>query len=311
VRARTVPVPAGPVPDLRHRRVRQLGGYRVLDQRGCRTFSALSSRVRGAATLSCSPPSTTKQRRIRAPQRRCGRHRADGPDRRWWSARSPVLPGRPHVDTNHAPGDRDRDSCADRPARDTQDTARGQKQPDRGTRHQSPRLAGTAPLLAFTALYVLVYAGSHQVRVLRSHERPAPLRRRLSGAVIGIQPLVELILMPLAVFVGRRIGMLRSCARRSLRSRRQHMFRHDRYGRRAVRRSDPHGRRVGIFAALGSCRPELLPTAVPPHPHLHQLHRPKLALGEPPENRSGHRRLPHVFLIPAGLALLAVIGRPS
>jgi SET family sugar efflux transporter-like MFS transporter len=31
----------------------------------------------------------------------------------------------------------------------------------------------------------------------------------LSGAVIGIQPLVELILMPLAVIVARRTGMIR------------------------------------------------------------------------------------------------------
>jgi SET family sugar efflux transporter-like MFS transporter len=30
----------------------------------------------------------------------------------------------------------------------------------------------------------------------------------LSGAVIGIQPLVEILLMPLAVFVARRIGMM-------------------------------------------------------------------------------------------------------
>jgi SET family sugar efflux transporter-like MFS transporter len=64
------------------------------------------------------------------------------------------------------------------------------------------------PLLAFTTLYICVYAGeSVKYAYLpiymnsQLHFTPA-----LSGAVIGIQPLVELALMPLAVIVARRTG---------------------------------------------------------------------------------------------------------
>jgi SET family sugar efflux transporter-like MFS transporter len=67
------------------------------------------------------------------------------------------------------------------------------------------------PLLAFTALYICVYAGeSVKYAYLpiymnsQLHFTPA-----LSGAVIGIQPLVELALMPVAVIVARRTGPLR------------------------------------------------------------------------------------------------------
>ncbi|MET7423050.1 MFS transporter [Dactylosporangium sp. NPDC005555] len=77
-----------------------------------------------------------------------------------------------------------------------------------------PPLAAMVPLLAFTGLYVLVYAGEpikyaylpiYMNDVL--HLDPA-----LSGAVIGIQPLVELVLMPVAVIAARRIGTMRLMA---------------------------------------------------------------------------------------------------
>ncbi len=66
------------------------------------------------------------------------------------------------------------------------------------------------PLLAFTGLYVLVYAGesikyAYLPIYMNEQLRLAPA---VSGAVIGIQPLVELILMPFSVIVGRRIGYL-------------------------------------------------------------------------------------------------------
>ncbi|MEV4845144.1 MFS transporter [Micromonospora matsumotoense] len=68
----------------------------------------------------------------------------------------------------------------------------------------------TLPLLAFTALYALVYAGeSIKYAFLpiymntQLHFSPG-----LSGAVIGIQPLVEIVLMPFAVIVARRSGMM-------------------------------------------------------------------------------------------------------
>ncbi|GAB3843642.1 MFS transporter [Dactylosporangium cerinum] len=67
------------------------------------------------------------------------------------------------------------------------------------------------PLLAFTGLYVLVYAGESikyaYLPIYMTDQLHYPAA--LSGAVIGIQPLVELILMPVAVLVARRIGMMR------------------------------------------------------------------------------------------------------
>jgi SET family sugar efflux transporter-like MFS transporter len=66
------------------------------------------------------------------------------------------------------------------------------------------------PLLAFTGLYVLVYAGEpikYGYLPIYMHN-DLHLPTVISGAVIGIQPLIELILMPVAVVVARRIGML-------------------------------------------------------------------------------------------------------
>jgi SET family sugar efflux transporter-like MFS transporter len=67
------------------------------------------------------------------------------------------------------------------------------------------------PLLAFTGLYVLVYAGEP----IKYGYLPIYMRDDLhlpagvSGSVIGIQPLIELALMPVAVIVARRVGMTR------------------------------------------------------------------------------------------------------
>ncbi|HZX05067.1 MFS transporter [Kribbella sp.] len=67
------------------------------------------------------------------------------------------------------------------------------------------------PLLAFTGLYVLVYAGesvkyAYLPIYMRYQLRLEPV---VSGAVIGIQPLVELVLMPLSVLLARRFGTMR------------------------------------------------------------------------------------------------------
>jgi MFS transporter, SET family, sugar efflux transporter len=67
------------------------------------------------------------------------------------------------------------------------------------------------PLLAFTGLYVFVYAGEpikYGYLTIYMHN-DLHLPSAVSGAVIGIQPLIELILMPVAVVVARRIGMMR------------------------------------------------------------------------------------------------------
>jgi SET family sugar efflux transporter-like MFS transporter len=76
---------------------------------------------------------------------------------------------------------------------------------------QRPGLQVMLPLLAFTGLYVLVYAGEpikYGYLTIYMHGG-LHLPTAVSGAVIGIQPLVELILMPVAVLAARRIGMMR------------------------------------------------------------------------------------------------------
>src|SRR6202035_3719462 len=73
------------------------------------------------------------------------------------------------------------------------------------------KLREMLPLLAFTGLYLLVYAGEPiKYGYLPIYMRDdMHLPTAVSGAVIGIQPLMELILMPVAVVVARRMGMLR------------------------------------------------------------------------------------------------------
>jgi MFS transporter, SET family, sugar efflux transporter len=70
---------------------------------------------------------------------------------------------------------------------------------------------GMLPLLAFTGLYVFVYAGEpikYGYLTIYMHD-DLRLPTAVSGAVIGIQPLIELVLMPVAVVVARRTGMMR------------------------------------------------------------------------------------------------------
>jgi SET family sugar efflux transporter-like MFS transporter len=78
-------------------------------------------------------------------------------------------------------------------------------------RPSRPDVRAMLPLLAFTGLYICVYAGepvkyAYLPIYMNSqlHFTPA-----LAGAVIGIQPLVELALMPVAVVVARRTGPMR------------------------------------------------------------------------------------------------------
>ena len=72
--------------------------------------------------------------------------------------------------------------------------------------------AGTIlPLLAFTGLFVLVYAGEpiKYGFLLLYMKESLGLDPGTQGAIIGIQPLVELVIMPFSVVWGRRFGMLR------------------------------------------------------------------------------------------------------
>ena len=77
--------------------------------------------------------------------------------------------------------------------------------------HDRPGMRTMLPLLAFTGLYVLVYAGEsvkYGFLPLYMHD-DLRLSPTVSGAVIGIQPLVELLIMPFSVIAGRRVGMMR------------------------------------------------------------------------------------------------------
>ena len=73
-----------------------------------------------------------------------------------------------------------------------------------------PTLAEMLPLLAFTGLFVLVYAGESIKYgfLLIYMEEQLHIEPAVRGAVIGIQPLIELLIMPFSVVLGRRIGIL-------------------------------------------------------------------------------------------------------
>lgn len=73
-----------------------------------------------------------------------------------------------------------------------------------------PTFAAMVPLLAFTGLFVLVYTGESIKYgfLLIYMEEQLRIDPALRGAVIGIQPLIELIIMPFSVVLGRRVGIL-------------------------------------------------------------------------------------------------------
>lgn len=74
----------------------------------------------------------------------------------------------------------------------------------------SPSFRSMLPLLAFTALFVLVYAGE-SIKfgfLLLYMEEQLRIEPAIRGAIIGVQPLIELIIMPFSVVLGRRFGPL-------------------------------------------------------------------------------------------------------
>jgi SET family sugar efflux transporter-like MFS transporter len=170
------------------------------------------------------------------------------------------------------------------------------------------------PLLAFTALYVCVYAGEPikyaYLPIYMNKDLGFPAG--LSGAVIGIQPLVEIVLMPLAVLVARRTGMMRL------------MIIGAAFGVAANICFAATGTAAGlfagqvfmggvwgIFAALGIIVAQrLLPTAVATASAIF-LSSTALASaigGAAGGIGSAAIGLPHVFLIPAALGCVAVLG---
>ena len=77
-------------------------------------------------------------------------------------------------------------------------------------RRSPPRPTSDAAVAHVHGLYVLVYAGeSVKYAYLPIYMTSSSTGAALSGAVIGIQPLIELVIMPFAVIVARTIGMMR------------------------------------------------------------------------------------------------------
>ncbi|MFM0152236.1 MFS transporter [Paraburkholderia sediminicola] len=73
-------------------------------------------------------------------------------------------------------------------------------------RHSS--LRAMLPLLTFTGLFVMVYAGEpvkygFLLIYMEEHLKLGPAVR---GAVIGIQPFIELLIMPFSIGLGRKLG---------------------------------------------------------------------------------------------------------
>ncbi|MFD4602221.1 MFS transporter [Streptomyces sp. NPDC058464] len=176
------------------------------------------------------------------------------------------------------------------------------------------RVRTMRPLLLFTALYVCVYAGEPvkyaylPIYMLERLRFPSGLE----GAIIGIQPLVELVLMPFAVLVARRIGTMRL------------MVVAAGFGVAAnicfaTTGSAPGlfagqilmGGVWGVFAALGIIVAQrLLPSAVAT---ASAIFMSSTALSSALGGSVGGLGvaavgLPHVFLMPAAFALIAVIG---
>jgi SET family sugar efflux transporter-like MFS transporter len=178
----------------------------------------------------------------------------------------------------------------------------------------TPGLRVMFPLLTFTGLYVLVYAGEpikYAYLPIYMNEQ-LHLPAGISGAIIGIQPLVEILLMPLAVLVARRIGTMRlMVAGAAFGVAANLCFATTGTAAGLFAGQILMGGVWGVFAALGIIVAQrLLPTAVAT---ASAIFLSSTALASALGGAGGALGvtalgLPHVFLIPAMLGLVAVIG---
>ncbi|AWS42757.1 MFS transporter [Streptosporangium sp. 'caverna'] len=189
-------------------------------------------------------------------------------------------------------------------------SARQTSEPDT----RGPSVRDMLPLITFTALYVLVYAGEPikyaYLPIYMNGQLDFPAE--LSGAIIGIQPLVEIILMPLAVLVARRIGMTRLMVIGAAFGVAANIcFATTGTAAGLFAGQILMGGVWGVFAALGIILAQrLLPTAVAT---ASAIFLSSSALASALGGAAGGLGaaavgLPLVFLIPAALGLLAVIG---
>jgi SET family sugar efflux transporter-like MFS transporter len=176
-----------------------------------------------------------------------------------------------------------------------------------------PSLRRMWPLLAFTAMYICVYAGEPiKYAYLPIYMNLLGFAPALSGAIIGIQPLMELALMPVAIIVARRTGMIRlTVIGAGFGIAANICFATTGTAAGLFAGQILMGGVWGIFATLGIIISQrLLPTAVATASAIF-LSSPALssALGGLAGGLGvAAVGLPAVFLIPAAFALIAVIG---
>jgi SET family sugar efflux transporter-like MFS transporter len=170
------------------------------------------------------------------------------------------------------------------------------------------------PLLTFTGLYVLVYAGeSVKYGFLPLYmDEQLHLEPAVRGAVIGIQPLVELAIMPFSVMLGRRVGFLwLMCIGAAFGVAANICFATTGSAVGMFAGQVLMGGVWGIFASLGIIAAQrLLPTAVAT---ASAIFMSSTAVSSALGGLTGGLGvavvgLPEVFFIPAAFAFLAVIG---
>jgi MFS transporter, SET family, sugar efflux transporter len=170
------------------------------------------------------------------------------------------------------------------------------------------------PLLAFTGLFVLVYAGeSVKYGFLPLYmDEQLHLEPAVRGAVIGIQPLVELAIMPFSVMLGRHVGLLwLMCIGAAFGVAANICFATTGSAIGMFAGQILMGGVWGIFASLGIIAAQrLLPTAVATASAIFiSSTAVSSALGGLTGGLGvGIVGLPEVFFIPAAFAFLAVIG---
>lgn len=183
-----------------------------------------------------------------------------------------------------------------------------------GGRAHRPEMRAMLPLITFTGIYILVYAGESikygYLPIFMSND--LDLSSSIKGAMIGIQPLIELILMPIAVLVSRRTGMMNlmavgaGCGVAA-----NILFATADSAVGLFAGQVMMGAVWGVFAALGIVVAQrLLPTAVATASAIFMSATPiASALG----GASGGigvavLGLPNVFIVPAAYAAVAVLG---
>ncbi|MFE6158727.1 MFS transporter [Streptomyces sp. NPDC056486] len=182
------------------------------------------------------------------------------------------------------------------------------------TKGQRPGIRAMRPLLLFTGLYICVYAGEPiKYAYLPIYmDEQLHFASGLRGAIIGIQPLVELALMPLVVMAARRTSALWLMSGAGACGAAANICFSTSTGAPGLFAGQIFmGAVWAVFAALGiTVAQRLLPTAVATASAIF-LSSPALsaALGGLTGGLGANAfGLPHVFFLPVGFGLIAMFG---